>query len=119
MCASRVPRLSREHKSETEPSREVSDTYGGIRSAAGVPYIASMAYLDEAIARARARRNLPDPRTRRALREAVGLTQLDVALVLGVGRVQVVRYESGERNPRPEVAERYADLLDRCRQEIT
>jgi DNA-binding XRE family transcriptional regulator len=77
-----------------------------------------VASLDEALSRARIRRNLPDPRTRRALRVANGLTQATIAKELDVARPQVSRYESGKRTPRAEVAERYAALLDRLLQEI-
>ncbi len=77
-----------------------------------------MGHIDDALARARLRRNLPGPRARRALRVAAGLSQRDVAQELRVSRVQVSRYESGDRVPRPEIAARYAALLDRLRQEI-
>jgi DNA-binding XRE family transcriptional regulator len=77
-----------------------------------------VAYIDDVLARARARRTLPPPRSRRALREAAGLSQEQVAHALGVTRPQVSRYESGQRTPGVDVATRYAALLDRIRQEI-
>jgi transcriptional regulator with XRE-family HTH domain len=63
----------------------------------------------------RARRDLPAPAARRALRELAGLSQDDLARVLNVTRSTVSRWESGEREPRPAILYQYVDLLDRLR----
>jgi transcriptional regulator with XRE-family HTH domain len=65
------------------------------------------------VAEARLRRALPPPAVCRAIRESAGISQLEVARVLGVDRVSVTRYESGVRLPRPAVRERYVELLSR------
>ena len=69
--------------------------------------------LDALLARQARLREMPAPPIRRALREHHGLSQGEVAALLGVDRASVSRYESGERSPRPSVAERYLDLLER------
>lgn len=57
------------------------------------------------------RRELPSPALRRAIRVDAGLTQEDVAEVLGVSAAAVSHWEKGERLPRLRHRERYADLL--------
>jgi len=69
--------------------------------------------LDAILARQARLREMPAPPIRRALREHHGLSQGEVADLLGVDRASVSRYESGERSPRPLVAERYLELLER------
>ena len=69
--------------------------------------------LDALLARQARLRELPAPPIRRALREHHGLSQGEVADLLGVDRASVSRYESGERAPRTAVAERYVDILER------
>lgn len=69
--------------------------------------------LDDLLARRDRLRRLPEPRIRRVLRERAGLSQGDLADVLGVDRAAISRYESGNRSPRPAIAERYLDVLDR------
>lgn len=46
------------------------------------------------------------------LRQRAALTQDEVAAVLGVSRVAVSRYESGERRPSGAVLDKYGELLD-------
>ena len=70
------------------------------------------------IQRALLRRSLPPPGERRRLREGLGLTQAEVAAVIGTTRAAVSRYESGGRQPRGAVAERYAHLLERIAEEV-
>lgn len=62
-----------------------------------------------------ARRRLPIPAMRRAIRISAGLTQTDVADVLGVHRESVTRWELGTRTPRGEVLHRYVELLEELR----
>lgn len=62
-------------------------------------------------------RRLPPPAVRRALRERVGLTQADIASVLGVDRATVSRYETGKRTARGDLATAYRALLDRLARE--
>ena len=69
--------------------------------------------LDALLARQARLRELPAPSIRRALRVHHGLSQGQLADLLGVDRASVSRYESGERSPRPRVAERYLEVLDR------
>jgi transcriptional regulator with XRE-family HTH domain len=67
--------------------------------------------LDGLLLEVRLARSLPPPAMRRALRLRAGLTQQDVAYLLGVARVSVTRWESGEREPRRSEGARYAVLL--------
>jgi transcriptional regulator with XRE-family HTH domain len=64
------------------------------------------------------RRSLPAPGIRRLLREGAGLSQDDIARILGVSRVAVTRYESGKRSPRGKVSEDYARLLQELAGEV-
>lgn len=72
----------------------------------------------DAVVRTAQRRVLVPPRLRREIRRAAGLSQSDVARALGVDRATVSRYESGDRTPRRELAERYAELLRRLVSEV-
>jgi len=47
------------------------------------------------------------------VRQAAGLSQADVAKVLGVTTSAVCRWERGQRTPRADVAAAYARLLRR------
>ncbi len=72
--------------------------------------------MPEAIeSKMRARRALPPPAMRRAIRLGAGLSQSDVAACLAhpVHRETVARWESGLRTPRGEVLVDYVALLDR------
>lgn len=55
--------------------------------------------------------DLPSPAVRARLRQAAGLTQSDVAEVLGVHRIQVLRWEAGMAEPRRPNRLAYARLL--------
>jgi len=57
------------------------------------------------------KRRLPAPPVARAIREAVFVTQQDIADELGVHRITVARWESGARRPRGAAREAYANLL--------
>ena len=71
-----------------------------------------MTKAEVVIARARARQQLRTaPATARALREQAGLTQAEVAGALGVSRVAVHLWETGQRTPRGDLAVRYLGLL--------
>lgn len=63
----------------------------------------------------RAHRTLPPPAMRKALREAAGLTQEDVAAALHIRRESVSRYEHSKRRPRGRVLVAYAELLEELR----
>ncbi|MEU3602262.1 helix-turn-helix transcriptional regulator [Streptomyces sp. NPDC006798] len=54
---------------------------------------------------------LPPPGVRAKLRVAAGLTQQDVADVLGVKRLAVARWELGQTHPRRPNRENYLRLL--------
>ena len=69
--------------------------------------------LDAILARQARLRELPAPPIRRMLREHHGLSQGDIADLLGVDRASVSRYESGDRSPRTAIAERYLEVLER------
>jgi DNA-binding transcriptional regulator YiaG len=56
--------------------------------------------------------SLPPPAIRRALREAAGLFQVDVAEVIGVSDSTVSQWEGGWHRPRGARLSEYADLLD-------
>jgi DNA-binding transcriptional regulator YiaG len=58
-----------------------------------------------------ARRALPTPTTRRALRTAAALSQQDLADALGVHRETISRWERGTRTPRGDLLIAYTDLL--------
>lgn len=62
-----------------------------------------------------AHRTLPPPAMRKALREAAGLTQEDLARALGVRRESVSRYEHSRRRPRGRLLIAYAELLEDLR----
>ncbi|MFG2197101.1 helix-turn-helix domain-containing protein [Streptomyces sp. NPDC048639] len=55
--------------------------------------------------------DLPSPAVRAKLRRAEGLTQQEVADAIGVGRVQVNRWEKGLAAPRQPHRDVYAELL--------
>lgn len=72
-----------------------------------------MDMLERLLAEAQARRELPAPAVRRLLRERAGLSQADLAQVLGVTRPAVTRWESGCRTPAGKLASDYAAVLER------
>ena len=75
--------------------------------------------LDQLLIEARLSRSLPAPPLRRLLRERAGLSQQDIADVIGVSRPAVTRWESGLRLPRTAARARYAELLERLREEVS
>ncbi len=69
--------------------------------------------------RLREQRPFPyDPAQTRVIRQSARLPLVDVAQAIGVDAAELSRLERGLRQPSPEVAERWAALLDRL-QEIT
>lgn len=66
-----------------------------------------MTLIDEV----RARR-LPPAETRRAIRQAAGVSQLRMAAEVGVHRATLIRWEKDEQQPRGDARERYARLLN-------
>jgi transcriptional regulator with XRE-family HTH domain len=73
--------------------------------------------LAEILEKRRARKRLPGPRIRRRVRERAGITQRDLARVLGVDPATVCRWESGERDPRPSQLQAYVAALERLTRE--
>ncbi|MCX4538986.1 helix-turn-helix domain-containing protein (plasmid) [Streptomyces sp. NBC_00841] len=56
---------------------------------------------------------LPAPAVRARLRQAASLTQIEVAAAIGVHRIQVVRWENGQAEPRNPHRRTYGRLLER------
>lgn len=61
------------------------------------------------------RRQLPPPRSCRAIRELSGVSTADVATALGVTRQTVSNWETGKRAPRGPHLEGYLELLELLR----
>lgn len=74
--------------------------------------------MNQLVEEVRATRALPTPALARAIRQAAGVSQQRLADELGVGRVTVTRWESGERRPRGPLAVAYAQLLAELRREV-
>ncbi|HET9326422.1 MAG TPA: helix-turn-helix transcriptional regulator [Candidatus Eisenbacteria bacterium] len=55
--------------------------------------------------------SLPKPAERRALREAAGLTQRELADTMGVDRTTVAHWESGRHTPNGKLLDAYVDAL--------
>lgn len=62
---------------------------------------------------------LPPPDQRRSIRVGYGVSQKDVAEVLGVSRLTVSMWERGQTEPKEEHAQRYAELLQRMSEAST
>jgi DNA-binding transcriptional regulator YiaG len=56
-------------------------------------------------------KTLPPPPVAKAIRRSAGVTQARLGLELGVHRMTVGKWESGERSPRGRLRTAYADLL--------
>lgn len=61
--------------------------------------------------RVRARRELPPPAGRRALREAAGVSLADIARACGVSKQAVAQWESGYCEPRGANLLAYSDAI--------
>lgn len=73
---------------------------------------------DQIRSRLRVRHDLLTPEKRRALREAAGLTQQELAEIVGVTRKAIGNYETGIRYPQGAARDRYAEVL-RTLSEVT
>ena len=69
--------------------------------------------LEQLLAEAQVRNTLPPPQLCRLLRLRAGLSQSQLAEVVGVDRASVSRWEAGLRHPRRRAAVRYAEVLER------
>ncbi|WP_328746422.1 helix-turn-helix domain-containing protein [Streptomyces sp. NBC_00285] len=68
--------------------------------------------------RLQVRRALPAPEQRRAIREAAGLTQKELADAVGVSRQAVTQWETGARSvPRGKLLDRYVEALETLKAE--
>ncbi len=67
----------------------------------------------ETLLAARQGEALPDAETRRLARQRSGLTQADLARLLGVSRPALTRWENGSRLPRGKNRAAYARVLGR------
>lgn len=65
------------------------------------------------------RKDLPSPASRRALRQAAGLTIYEVAEAVGVSFQAISAYELGTRSPRGKNLEAYVSALRVMREEAT
>jgi transcriptional regulator with XRE-family HTH domain len=75
--------------------------------------------LAEALERGKLVGRLPSVSTRVLLRRSAGMSQEDVAAVVGVTRPTVTRWEQGKRTPRGEQLRGYVELLERLAEELT
>lgn len=73
--------------------------------------------LERALDRARRQRTLPSPIERRLLRLRAGLSQGEVGESIGTTAAAVSRYESGLRQPRGVIVEKYRVVLARLSRE--
>jgi DNA-binding transcriptional regulator YiaG len=67
--------------------------------------------VDELLRYVRRRQDLPPPEMRRYIRETAGVTQADMARVLGTTVPAIIGWERGEREPSGKFLQPYADLL--------
>lgn len=75
-----------------------------------------MSNLEALRAKVAARKGLPPPSLRRAIRENAGVSQQDVADALGCHRETVSRWETGERSPTGDLLAAYVALLGELRE---
>ena len=68
--------------------------------------------LDELKELVQARRELPPPGVRRALREGAGITRAQIAATVGVTKAAVAFWEAGQRNPSREHVQAYLQVLE-------
>lgn len=68
--------------------------------------------LQQYLAAAQRRRELPTPALRRDIRARAGLSQAQLADAIGVDRVTVSRWEAGTRTPRGRHLTEYLEALN-------
>jgi len=66
-------------------------------------------------ARIHVRRSLPEPAQRVALRKRAGLTQKELAEIVGVDRTAIAHWEAGRRNPDGKRLDDYVEALGALR----
>lgn len=66
---------------------------------------------DEIRSRLGIRCNLPDPAECREAREAAGMSQQEIAQIVGVSKQAVSHWEAGIRTPRGALLYRYAEAV--------
>lgn len=69
-------------------------------------------------ARLRLHQDLPTPEERRAIREAAGLSQGELAEAIGTTRQAISNYETGARTPRGARLERYVTAIRTLRESV-
>ena len=74
--------------------------------------------LEAILGRKRKARKLPSLVARRSLREAAGLTQMELAALLEVNRAAISRWETGTRAPAAKLRDKYLAILDRLAVEV-
>lgn len=62
--------------------------------------------------------DLPSPAQRRALREAAGMTQGELASIVGASRAAIGHWEAGIRSPRGAKRDRYVEALRELREVV-
>jgi DNA-binding transcriptional regulator YiaG len=77
------------------------------------------AAIEDLLAKSRLRRRLPDAEIRALLRQRAGVSQAEVADVVGVTAATVSRWESGTRTPSGVHLTRYLELLDELARQAT
>jgi len=63
-------------------------------------------------------RRLPSPQMARLIRVSAGVSQERLARELGVHRVTIARWETGERSPRGLTRALYAELLEKLHKAV-
>lgn len=79
-------------------------------------YMTTTVVADQVRARLRVHLNLPSPAQRRALREAAGLSQQELADAIGVSQGAIQHWELGRRTPRGKLLDRYVEALTALRE---
>jgi DNA-binding transcriptional regulator YiaG len=77
-----------------------------------------MVELESLRLRARAQRELPDPRRAKALRHAAGVSLQELADAVGVSQRAIAYWESGKRRPRGPQLERYVEAINALASEL-
>lgn len=70
-----------------------------------------MNVTEQVNARIHVHRSLPEPAQRVALRENAGLTQKELAAIVGVDRTAIAHWEAGRRTPDGKRLDSYIEAL--------